>query len=1096
MTEKKSIKAKIQRAFIVVCLIALVSCNLVMIFSLVMIKGVSLENSSNINTIASNSSAQSLLEQALKSTSELVQAKSDVIDKELKEAAAGVEMLKGYIEWIYGSPRDFRPRPVPNYRAVPPGELALHWFLEFGKISGARFDESDLVRAGVLRETQLLGNMERVCALVMKNIPDIFTIFILTKSGQNVHFDKDAARKGQLSEPILQRRPWYINARDRNALYISDAYYDSAGRGLTVSMSLPYHGRNGDFLGVVGIDIKIDDLDRSIQKTVVSKSGYAILLNNNAGQSRNETRFVAAPGLSEKSADDFQAYLGTETKQILTDMRSMHNGIGYSTLRLGGENTIVYVIWGQISLTDWHLIYVIPESEILTPSVALRREISSVAEDAEENVSSLIFKTLVASILLLFSITLATFRAAFFIARRIASPITTLTQDVKKLGPGNLAYTSGIKTGDEIEELAVSFENMAKELKLMVEKDQQRAQELQKQTDIALKASRAKSEFLATMSHEIRTPLNAIIGLSEIELQENLAESSKNNLAQIFNSGSALLEIVNDILDISKIEAGSFELVPVEYETTALINDTVNLNRVRIGSRPISFVLELDGTFPRKLKGDELRVKQIFNNILSNAIKYTRKGIVTLCLHWEKLAGSALIRARIQDTGIGIREEDIGKLFSDYTQLDTRANRQIEGTGLGLAITRKLVEMMGGRISVESQYGAGSVFTVEIIQTLVDALPIGEETADSLKTFHYVNYGKNRDIVRAWMPYGKVLVVDDMPVNLQVARGFLAPYGLQIDTAASGKEAIEKIRREAPRYDLVFMDHMMPEIDGVETVRIIRSEIAGDYARELPIIALTANALAGVKEMFLTNGFSGYISKPIDIAQLDAALNVWVRNKQSTQTLMRAEKEKNARNAHTEKKNSRLLENRSIEGVDTVRGRQQYGGETAYVDILRAYLTHTPSILEKLRSPSRDDLCAYIVLIHGLKGSSYGICADTIGKKAAELEAAARAGDFEKITEENPAFLEAAQTLLLDIEKLLQGAPSGEKNRPRLPAPGQALLDKLLDAVKHYKTAAMEETLTELESYDYENNGGLVTWLRGQMDNLEYDAMRNRLESG
>ena len=406
-----------------------------------------------------------------------------------------------------------------------------------------------------------------------------------------------------------------------------------------------------------------------------------------------------------------------------------------------------------------------------------------------------------------------------------------------------------------------------------------RTYELERQTKIAIEASRAKSQFLATMSHEIRTPLNAVIGLSEIELRRDLEESSRNNIQQIFNSGSSLLGIINDILDISKIEAGGFELVPAEYETASFINNTVNLNLVRIAAKPITFALEIAGDFPRKLFGDELRVKQILNNVLSNAIKYTNDGVVTLTVAWEKTGESALLRFTVRDTGRGIRTEDMGKLFSNYSQLDTKANRMVEGTGLGLAITKELVEMMDGTVAVESEYGKGSTFTVTIVQGLADSAGIGDETAAHLKQFRYKDPLIKSKIDYAWMPYGKVLVVDDMPVNLQVARGLLEPYGLKIDTAMSGLEAIGKVSKKGASYDIIFMDHMMPGMDGIQAVRIIRNEVGGEYCLNVPIIALTANALVGNMEMFLSKGFNGYISKPIDIAQLDEVLNKWIRNR-------------------------------------------------------------------------------------------------------------------------------------------------------------------------------------------------------------------------
>jgi PAS domain S-box-containing protein len=610
-------------------------------------------------------------------------------------------------------------------------------------------------------------------------------------------------------------------------------------------------------------------------------------------------------------------------------------------------------------------------------------------------------------------------------------------------------------------------------------------------------ASRAKSAFLATMSHEIRTPLNAILGLSEVQLQKELPEDTRGDLEKIYNSGSTLLGIINDILDISKIEAGNFELIPVDYDTPSLINDTVQLNIVRIGSRPITFKLNIDDTLPARLSGDELRVKQILNNILSNAFKYTRAGTVTLQVRWEKQDQDARMIFAVSDTGQGIRKEDLGKLFSEYSQLDARANRKIEGTGLGLSITKRLVEMMNGSIEVESEYGKGSAFTVRLIQKLVDERSIGQNVAENLMSFKLIETRRSRskNLVRTRMPYGKVLVVDDVATNLDVARGLMLPYGLAIDCVLSGPEAIEKIRRKEPIYDIIFMDHMMPGMDGVETTRIIRTEIGSEYAKTVPIIALTANALAGNEDIFLNAGFNAFIAKPIDIMRLDVILNQWIRDKQTRETLWKAEQEKSGCAEAESGASAGILESAELDGMDFKAGLKRYGTEAVYTRVLRSFFTHTPELLKKLRSLSRETLPDYTVTIHGLKGASYGVCAGEIGREAEDLEHAAKAGDYERVESKNAAFIAKVETSLEALGKLLEAAAGGNGEKPRAPAPDKALLKKMLDAGRRFKPTIMEAVLAELAGRDYESGGELIPWLREQIDNLEYDAVVKKLES-
>jgi signal transduction histidine kinase/CheY-like chemotaxis protein len=434
----------------------------------------------------------------------------------------------------------------------------------------------------------------------------------------------------------------------------------------------------------------------------------------------------------------------------------------------------------------------------------------------------------------------------------------------------------------QLEEHSVILEKTVKE----------RTQELKEQTEIAVQANRAKTEFLATMSHELRTPLNAIIGFSEIELRNRQDEASRDNIAHIYHSGSYLLEIINDILDIPKIESGNIDIVPAEYKTASMLSDVINLNMVRIGSKPINFVLEIDADFPRMLTGDELRVKQILNNLLSNAVKYTKEGEIQLTINSEQFADNnekLMISFTVKDTGIGIREEDMGKLFHSYTRLDTGMNRRTDGTGLGLVIAKKLAEMMGGSITVESEYGKGSSFTARIIQDSASPEGIGEETASALRNFQYTVI-RNAELPAAILTLDyshldkKALIVDDIPANLDLAVKMLASYGVQADTASSGREAVEKIQGKQQVYDFVFMDHMMPVMDGIETTRKLRENGYNGV-----IVALTASAMRGMKEFYLEEGFDDYLTKPVNFDALGETLKKWLAGGESGKIAQRSE---------------------------------------------------------------------------------------------------------------------------------------------------------------------------------------------------------------
>ncbi len=612
--------------------------------------------------------------------------------------------------------------------------------------------------------------------------------------------------------------------------------------------------------------------------------------------------------------------------------------------------------------------------------------------------------------------------------------------------------------------------------------------ELEIEKTIAEEATRAKSSFLANMSHEIRTPINAVLGMNEMVLRECEDQNIIAYSESIRSAGNTLLGLVNNILDFSKIEAGKMEITPVEYDLSSVINDLVNMIQNRADDKGLLLELDMDPKTPKVLRGDEIRIKQIITNILTNAVKYTEKGSITFRMGFEKVDNDDSrvdLKFSVEDTGIGIKEEDIARLFEKFDRIEEKRNRNIEGTGLGMNITQKLLELMDSSLQVESVYGEGSKFSFVLRQDVIRWEELGDyENA-------YKNYAgaKHNYREKFTAPNAQVLVIDDNPMNLMVFKSLLKRTRMNIDTANDGDEGLTLAYDK--KYDIIFFDHMMPGKDGIEALHKLRLMEKGPNI-STPSICLTANAISGAREQYIEAGFDDYLTKPIDPDKLEDLLLAYLPK----ELIETAEDDEESFEEEDTGLNEELTELDRFEKIDVKTGLANSGSVDAYMPLLKIFYESMDEKAAEIEHLYNDnDIKNYSIKVHALKSSASLIGAAEFGEMAQELENAGKADDIDYINANHYALLEALECFKEPLRRIFDSGVSEDGKIPADPALMKGVFDEIKAAAESMDCDKLESVFDEMNAYRIpDEDAELYDRLKEAAGNFAYDTILELLQ--
>lgn len=813
-----------------------------------------------------------------------------------------------------------------------------------------------------------------------------------------------------------------------------------------LSYAMPVY-KDGVFLGVAGVDINLATI-KNISDTLPFEEYSAILLasNNTMIYNTSAKNLSSSPHSREENNDqrNLKPFFNSDDNSTIQEFiheDSPHFGVK-KTLQ-NGMNLIIAV------------------------------ETSSAIENCSTLKLCLIF-------ILVFACTMALLNT--YLSRiQIINPIINLTKSSYRLSRGELGIQILYKSNNEIGFLADSIRKMAVQLKEYIEFISEQTKSERSAKETAINASKAKSDFLANMSHEIRTPINAVLGMDEMILRETSDESIRQYAAKIKQAGNSLLAIINDVLDFSKIESGKMELIPETYDFSSILIDLIIMISERAKTKKLDIVLKINPDIPKLLIGDSIRIKQCILNLLTNAIKYTPKGTITFSVDYEAIDENKIrLAVSVEDTGIGIKKEDIARLFSPFERIEENRNRTIEGSGLGLNIVKQILSLMDTKLEVQSEYGKGSKFSFVIEQTVSNPEKIGNIMENYKKAVSFMEKYKETLIA----PAARLLFVDDTEINLEVIKGLLKNTKIKTDTVTSGAEALEKVCENT--YDIIFIDHRMPKMDGIETLAAMK-KLPANLCASKPCIALTANAISGAREMYINAGFTDYLTKPISPNKLESIIRKYL-----PKSLIEEPEE-----TETESLQAQQPELPQIEGIDMTTCMEYCGTKELLEEmILRFYKGINKESGELESFLEAEDLENFRIKVHSLKSSAKLVGALELSSKAAELEKDSAQKDLTAVKEKTPSLLTLYRSYLEKLSDFVDNIPKDSSEKQELSSDDfSKKLEELSQIAEDFDSIQMDEWLKEASEYKIpEEHSALFDEIKTCIENIDFDGLKRILQ--